>query len=144
MSELAAIPEPEPDTGAENISEGGALQLVSLVLDEHLSIREAWRLALEAGTFSGGYSTAQRVVAAARAERAGREDTSSIAGRMLALLSAELSALEHSKGPKDLDRLERLARTLGQIERLSPKAKKKKGDPAILGLLQGDTEGGEE
>jgi hypothetical protein len=116
------------------------------VLDGGLSIRAAHRLASERHGYSGGYSSAQRAVARGRAERASAADVGSVAARMLALVSAELSTLERSKGPKDLERLAKLAQTLSQIDRLSPRRGARKAAPALADLLeeQGDGERSEE
>lgn len=132
---MPAIHAVEPN----NSSGDGAEFLVIGVLERGLSIREAWRQATAAGVFSGSYDAAQKLVREARAREAEGETAQTVAGRMLAVLSAELSALERSKAPKDLERLERLARTLGTIARLSPQKRKSEAQTGLASLIQEET-----
>lgn len=55
-----------------------------------------------------------------------RADPASMAARILALLNADLTRLEAASGPADLDRLDRIARTLRTVEpiRAAPENKK--------------------
>lgn len=128
---MNANPSAEP---SENISEGGAETLIRLVLDAGLTIAQAHRTVVAEQGWRGSYKQAARRVAHARAARADAEQAGDVAGRILRLLSSELAAIERKQGPKDLERVQRIAQTLGQIERLSPKGKKKE-EPSLLSLM---------
>lgn len=119
--------------------------LVRLVLADGMTVPEARRETARRGMPVPAENTARGWVRAARREAAGSDDVRTIAGRMLRLVSAELADLERQKGGTDLDRLQRLATTLGAVSRLSPQQKRRASSEPILSLLQdGETEGSDE
>jgi hypothetical protein len=100
-------------------------RLTALVLGQDLTVAAAIR-ELAAGTDGGAPVTvsrngADRVVRDARAAVSSGADIPTAAARVLKLASRELAALEAEPGPKDLDRLHKIAQILGTIERLRPK-----------------------
>lgn len=101
-------------------------RLTVLVLGSELPVAAAIR-ALADGSDGGppvqvSRNGADRVIRDARAAADARADVPTIAARMLGIVSRELASLEASDGPKDLDRLAKLASTLATLERLQPKA----------------------
>jgi hypothetical protein len=67
---------------------------------------------------------ADRVIRTARLRAQDTADIPDAAARVLKLASRELAALESSEGPRDLDRLHKLAQILGTIQRLQPSSGK--------------------
>jgi hypothetical protein len=118
-------------------------RLVALVLGHGESIESA-RRTMAAG--SDGHppvtvsrNAADRVIRDAREALQSSADVPAVAARILRLLSLELAALEREPGPKDLDRLHRVAQTLGTIERLRPKDAGRAEETGLLSLRQEGT-----
>ena len=122
---------------AEISSEDTTNRLVSLVIGQNIGVSESLRR-LAAGT-DGGEPTrisrtqADRILRDARRDTHDRADTRTVAARMLRLVSSELAVVEAEQGPKDLERLAKLAGILGTIERLRPKADPQ-GEVGLLSL----------
>jgi hypothetical protein len=137
----APIPGTEPRNGANISSPEATYRLVSLVIGQGLSVSEALRQ-LAAGADGGepetiGRTQADRILREERERTAARADVSQVAARILALLSAELGTIERATGPKDLDRVHRIAQTLGTVERLRPETGKAE-EASLLSLREED------
>lgn len=78
---------------------------------------------------------ADRVIRYARNQADDHADVPQAAARVLKLASRELAALESSEGPKDLDRLHKLAQILGTVQRLQPSSNKQ--ERTLLDLSAG-------
>jgi predicted secreted protein len=124
-------PATEPRNGAKNLSGGGAETLIRLVFGENLSVSEALRQVQAGAEPSMGRTRADRILRDERQRIADRATVPEAAARILRLLSLELAALERDTGPRDLDRLHKLAQTLGTVERLRPET----GQTEETGLL---------
>jgi hypothetical protein len=132
---VAANPATEPRNGTKNISAEASFRLVDLVIGRGLSVSEALRQ-VAAGTDGGepetiGRTQADRVLRDERDRIHARAEIPAVAARILSLLSSELAVIERDTGPKDLERVHRIAQTLGTVERLRPKT----GDHQETGLL---------
>ena len=100
-------------------------RLIALVIGAGLTI-DAARRTMATGSDGSepvkvSRNGADRVIRDARLRTGADDDPATVAARLLRLLSLELAAIEAQTGPKDLDRLQKLASTLGTIERLRPK-----------------------
>jgi hypothetical protein len=142
--EVAANPATEPRNGTKNISPETTSRLVDLAIGQGLSVSEALRQ-MAAGTDGGepetvGRTQADRILRDERQRTAARADVSQVAARILALLSAELGTIERATGPKDLDRVHRIAQTLGTVERLRPETGKAE-EASLLSLKEDETQG---
>jgi hypothetical protein len=82
---------------------------------------------------------ADRILRDERQRVADRATVPEAAARILAL-SLELAALERETGPRDLDRLHKLAQTLTSIERLRPETGKAE-EASLLSLKEDETQG---
>lgn len=142
---MPAIDAVEPRIDSEISSPETTNRLVSLVLGDGLKVSEAHRVVRDGK--DGGvpvrltYGQAATIVRRAKVEARAGDRSGDVAGRILRLLSVELAALEAQTGPKDLDRLQRIAQTLATVDRLSPQRKRKRQDQTpLLDLIQSDGE----
>ena len=139
---MATNPATEPRNGTKNLPPEVTYRLVSLVIGQGLSVSEALRQ-LAAGADGGtpetvGRTQADRILRDERERTAARADVPQVAARILALLSAELGTIERATGPKDLDRVHRIAQTLGTVERLRPETGKA-DETGLLALQEDET-----
>jgi hypothetical protein len=104
-------------------------------MGENLTVSEALRQ-VQAGAEPGMSRTrADRILRDERQRVADRATVPEAAARILRLLSLELAALERDTGPRDLDRLHKLAQTLTSIERLRPETGKAE-EASLLSLKE--------
>jgi hypothetical protein len=117
-------------------------RLTTLVIGQGQSIDAARRL-MAAGTDGPAVTVsrngADRAIRTARQAIESGADIPAVAARILRLLSLELSALERDTGPRDLDRLHKLAQTLSSVERLRPKTGETR-EHGLLSLQEEDTQ----
>jgi hypothetical protein len=106
------VGEPSEDLVPQSVAE----RLAADVLDRGLSVRQAWRQ-LPQGSVS--YSRAAAIVRQAREERK-RSTVPMLAARILRILAAEVGAIERRRDRPDVERLGRIARTLADLQKLSP------------------------
>jgi hypothetical protein len=140
---MPAIPGTEPRNTAKILSEETTNRLVSLVLGQQLGVSEALRR-MASGSDGGppeqvGRTAADRILRDERRRIAEGASVGDAAARILRLLSLELSALEREPGPRDLDRLHKLAQTLSSVERLRPKTGETR-EHGLLSLQEEDTQ----
>lgn len=121
---MPATPATEPRNGTENISDAGAETLIRHVFGDNLSVSEALRRVHAGAEPTMSRTRAERILRDERRRVADRATVPEAAARILSLVSRELAALERETGPRDLDRLHKLAQTLGTVERLRPETGK--------------------
>lgn len=85
-----------------------------------------------------GYANAAARVKRERERRAREtdttEDAAGIAARLISLLSEELRGIEQTEPPRDIERMERIGKTLGTLQRLAPS--KRASRPQLLDLQE--------
>lgn len=121
---------PVGEMGDEVVAPTVAQRLAADVLDRGLTVRQAWRQ-LPQGSI--GYKQATALVRRARADRA-QATVPMLAARILRILAAEVGAIERRRDRADVERLGRIARTLADLQKLSPTPQAKSDEP-LLGLL---------
>lgn len=117
-------------------------RLTRLVIGAGLTI-DAARRALATGSDGAEPVTvsrngADRIIRDARRRASDLQTVSDAAARVLSLVSRELQALEGATGPRDLDRLHKVAQILGTVERLRPKQNETK-ETGLMALAEEDT-----
>jgi hypothetical protein len=140
---MDANPVPEPRNGTKIFSPDVAGRLVQMVIGQGRTVSDAHRQIRSGG--DGGAPTqisrtaVDRILRDARKRVTDTADVPAAAARVLRLASQELSALEAKQGPKDLDRLHKVAQILGTVERLRPRSKTEEATGLLSLQEQADT-----